>query len=61
MKILLLLIPIYFQYARVLDMDLAASGTKLREAFNPKNPLEILYTKLKYWVDYATAASKSIT
>ena len=47
MKILLLLIPIYVQYARILDMDLAASGTKLREAFNPKNPLEILYTKLK--------------
>ena len=61
MKILLLLIPIYFQYARVLDMDLAASGTKLREAFNPNKPLEILYTSLNECVDYATVVVNPVT
>ena len=42
-------------------MDLAAIGTKLREDFNPNNPLESLYMRLNEWVDYATTAGETTT
>ena len=61
MKMLLLLIHLYGQYARILDTDLAKNGTKLREALNPNKPLEILYTSLNECVDYATVVVNPVT
>ena len=61
MKMLLLIIHLYGHYDRILATDLEANKHNLREAFNPDNSLESLYTRLKKCVDYTTAAGYPIT
>ena len=46
MKILLLLIHLYGNYNRILSTNLTENNTKLREAFNPNEPLKSLYMRL---------------
>ena len=46
MKILLLLIHLYGNYNRILSTNLTENNTKLREAFNPYEPLKSLYMRL---------------
>ena len=58
---LLLLSNIYDHYSRILATDFADNDTKLREAFNPDNPLESLYMRLNKCIDYATVGGDPIT
>ena len=48
-------------YTSILATDLAENEKKLWEAYNPDEPLESLYTRLNYCVDYATTAGEPIT
>ena len=58
---LTLLSHLYVHYARILATDMAKNNKNLREAYNPDDPLESLYTRLNKCVDYATAAGEPIT
>ena len=56
-----LLSQLYAHYLIILATDLSENDKKLREAYNPDNPLKILYTRLNKCVDYVTAVGESIT
>ena len=45
----------------ILATDLAKNDKKLREAYNPDDPLKSLYTRLNECVDYTTVAGDPIT
>ena len=45
----------------ILATDLAKNDKKLRESYNPNDPLKSLYTGLKKCQGYATVAGKPIT
>ena len=52
---------LYAHKVQILVTDLADNDRKLRENFNPDEPLESLYTRLNKCIDYATAAGEPIT
>ena len=52
---------IYVHYTSILATDLAVNNQKLRQPFNPNEPLESLYMRLNKCVDYATQAGDPVT
>ena len=56
-----LIYHLYTHYMRISVTELVKNNRKLREIFNPDEPLQNLYMRLNECVNYVTAAVKPIT
>ena len=57
---ILMLIHIYGQYTSISATDLAEKDINLREALNPDEALESLYTRINKCLYYVTAAGEPV-